>query len=76
MYNCLSIMYLYFICVAVLNELISTGQLLASIHGRMEKAVYIPDVYIKLQNSWVDSFLASNGYLGMQYRDLAVMYSF
>eukprot|EP00731_Ephydatia_muelleri_P035885 Em0174g4a len=48
---------------SVLNDLISTGQLLGSIHGRTEKAVYIPEIYIKLQNSWVDSFLASNGYL-------------
>lgn len=48
---------------SVLNDLVLTGQLLGSIHGRTDKAVYIPEIHIKLQNSWVDSFLASNGYL-------------
>lgn len=48
---------------SVLSDLVSSGQLLGSIHGRAEKAVYIPEIHIKLQNSWVDSFLASNGYI-------------
>ena len=55
-----------FSSVAVLNDLVLTGQLLGSIHGRTDKAVYIPEIHIKLQNSWVDSFLASNGYLGRE----------
>lgn len=32
--------------------------------GRRDKAVYIPDIYSKTQNTWVDSFLHQNGYLG------------
>ncbi|XP_041463114.1 E3 UFM1-protein ligase 1-like [Lytechinus variegatus] len=31
--------------------------------GRQEKASYIPDIFTKTQNDWVDSFYAQNGYL-------------
>lgn len=50
---------------AVLQELISSGQLAGSLRGRMDKAVYIPSVYVQMQNAWTDSFLASSGYLGI-----------
>lgn len=50
--------------VAVLQELISSGQLAGSLRGRMDKAVYIPTVYTQMQSAWTDSFLASSGYLG------------
>lgn len=50
--------------VAVLQELISSGQLAGSLRGRMDKAVYVPNIYTRMQNAWIDSFLASSGYLG------------
>ncbi|XP_056284305.1 E3 UFM1-protein ligase 1 [Pseudoliparis swirei] len=49
---------------SVLEELVNTGRLKGSVvGGRQDKAVYIPDIYTKTQNSWVDSFLQQNGYL-------------
>uniref|UniRef100_A0A4W5NCE4 E3 UFM1-protein ligase 1 n=1 Tax=Hucho hucho TaxID=62062 RepID=A0A4W5NCE4_9TELE len=49
---------------SVLEELVNTGRLKgAVVGGRQDKAVYIPDIYSKTQNTWVDSFLKQNGYL-------------
>lgn len=49
---------------SVLEELVNTGRLNGSVvGGRQDKAVYIPDIYSKTQNAWVDSFLQQNGYL-------------
>ncbi|XP_004083959.1 E3 UFM1-protein ligase 1 [Oryzias latipes] len=49
---------------SVLEELVSTGRLRGSVvGGRQDKAVYVPDIYSKTQNAWVDSFLQQNGYL-------------
>ncbi|XP_067097720.1 E3 UFM1-protein ligase 1 [Osmerus mordax] len=49
---------------SVLEELVNTGRLKGTVvGGRQDKAVYIPDIYSKTQNSWVDSFLRQNGYL-------------
>uniref|UniRef100_A0A3B4U3J9 E3 UFM1-protein ligase 1 n=1 Tax=Seriola dumerili TaxID=41447 RepID=A0A3B4U3J9_SERDU len=49
---------------SVLEELVNTGRLKGSVvGGRQDKAVYIPDIYSKTQNTWVDSFLQQNGYL-------------
>ncbi|KAJ8275053.1 hypothetical protein COCON_G00096780 [Conger conger] len=48
----------------VLEELVSSGRLKGTVvGGRQDKAVYIPDIYSKTQNTWVDSFLKQNGYL-------------
>lgn len=50
---------------AVLEELVNNGRLKGSVvGGRQDKAVYIPDIYARTQNTWVDSFLQQNGYLG------------
>lgn len=50
---------------AVLEELVQSGRLNGTVvGGRQDKAVYIPDIYAKTQNAWVDSFLQQNGYLG------------
>ncbi|XP_038655481.1 E3 UFM1-protein ligase 1 isoform X2 [Scyliorhinus canicula] len=47
-----------------LEEFISSGRLNgAVIGGRQDKAVYIPDIYSRTQNNWVDSFFKQNGYL-------------
>ncbi|KAM9703132.1 E3 UFM1-protein ligase 1 [Menidia menidia] len=49
---------------SVLEELVNSGRLKGSVvGGRRDKAVYIPDIYAKTQNAWVDSFLQQNGYL-------------
>ncbi|XP_073672653.1 E3 UFM1-protein ligase 1 [Garra rufa] len=49
---------------SVLGELVNSGRLKGSVvGGRQDKAVYIPDIYSKAQNTWVDSFLKQNGYL-------------
>uniref|UniRef100_A0A7N6FJ23 E3 UFM1-protein ligase 1 n=1 Tax=Anabas testudineus TaxID=64144 RepID=A0A7N6FJ23_ANATE len=49
---------------SVLEELVNNGRLKGSVvGGRQDKAVYIPDIYAKTQNTWVDSFLQQNGYL-------------
>uniref|UniRef100_A0A7N8XIL3 E3 UFM1-protein ligase 1 n=1 Tax=Mastacembelus armatus TaxID=205130 RepID=A0A7N8XIL3_9TELE len=49
---------------SVLEEFINSGRLKGSVvGGRQDKAVYIPDIYAKTQNTWVDSFLQQNGYL-------------
>lgn len=49
---------------SVLEELVNSGRLKGSVvGGRQDKAVYIPDIYAKTQNTWVDSFLQQNGYL-------------
>ncbi|XP_015831693.1 E3 UFM1-protein ligase 1 [Nothobranchius furzeri] len=49
---------------SVLEELVISGRLKGSVvGGRQDKAVYIPDIYARTQNSWVDSFLQQNGYL-------------
>ena len=49
---------------AVVHDLVSSGTLAGTLHGHMDKAVYIPHVYTRMQNRWADSFLQSNGYLG------------
>ena len=50
--------------IAILHKLTSSNDLLGSLHGHGEKAVYVPEIYIQMQNKWADSFLLSNGYLG------------
>ena len=54
-------LYLY---AAVLHKLIASGELCGCLRGHGDKALYVPDVYIRMQNKWSDSFLSSNGYLG------------
>ncbi|CAL1585403.1 unnamed protein product [Knipowitschia caucasica] len=49
---------------SVLEELVNSGRLKGSVvGGRQDKAVYIPDIYARTQNAWIDSFLQQNGYL-------------
>ncbi|XP_054715916.1 E3 UFM1-protein ligase 1-like [Uloborus diversus] len=48
----------------VAEDLIKEGRLAASISGgRSERSIFLPDVYAKSQNEWVDSFYNQNGYL-------------
>ncbi|XP_051951847.1 E3 UFM1-protein ligase 1 [Xyrauchen texanus] len=49
---------------SVLEELVNSGRLKGSVvGGRQDKAIYIPEIYSKTQNTWVESFLKQNGYL-------------
>ncbi|TKC47704.1 hypothetical protein EI555_005793, partial [Monodon monoceros] len=48
----------------VLEELVNSGRLRGTVvGGRQDKAVFVPDIYSRTQNTWVDSFLRQNGYL-------------
>ncbi|KAL4233241.1 E3 UFM1-protein ligase 1 [Mactra antiquata] len=47
----------------ILEELVNTKVLAGSISGRLDKATYIPHIYTKSQNEWVDNFFRQNGYL-------------
>lgn len=63
---CVILLWRVLLLPAVLEELVNTGRLKGTVvGGRQDKAVYIPDIYSKTQNAWVDSFLQQNGYLGM-----------
>lgn len=48
---------------SILEEMVHTSQLKGSLVGRQEKMMYIPDIYTRAQNEWVDSFYRQNGYL-------------
>ncbi|XP_033874066.3 E3 UFM1-protein ligase 1-like [Acipenser ruthenus] len=49
---------------SVLEDFVNSGRLKGSVvGGRQDKAVYIPDIYSKTQNNWIDAFLKQNGYL-------------
>uniref|UniRef100_T1IY38 E3 UFM1-protein ligase 1 homolog n=1 Tax=Strigamia maritima TaxID=126957 RepID=T1IY38_STRMM len=49
---------------SITNDLISNGLLAGSISGgRQERAIYIPTIYSKAQNEWVENFYRQNGYL-------------
>lgn len=56
-------MYILYLIV-VLHSMISSGEVCGTLKGQGEKSVFIPKVYISLQDKWVDSFFLSNGYLG------------
>ncbi|XP_042907673.1 E3 UFM1-protein ligase 1 [Parasteatoda tepidariorum] len=48
----------------VVEDLINEGRLAGSISGgRSERAIYVPDIYAKSQNEYIDSFFKQNGYL-------------
>uniref|UniRef100_A0A2L2Y2N6 E3 UFM1-protein ligase 1 homolog n=1 Tax=Parasteatoda tepidariorum TaxID=114398 RepID=A0A2L2Y2N6_PARTP len=48
----------------VVEDLIKEGRLAGSISGgRSERAIYVPDIYAKSQNEYIDSFFKQNGYL-------------
>ncbi|XP_048769185.2 E3 UFM1-protein ligase 1-like isoform X2 [Ostrea edulis] len=48
---------------SILEEHVHTGRLKGSLVGRQEKMIYIPDIYTRAQNEWVDNFYKQNGYL-------------
>ncbi|XP_076372553.1 UFM1 specific ligase 1 isoform X1 [Tachypleus tridentatus] len=49
---------------SVIEELIQDKRLAGSVSGgRAERSSYIPSIYAKSQNEWVDSFYTQNGYL-------------
>lgn len=48
------------------DELVSTKRIQASLSGGRQTnvATFIPDIYSRSQNEWIDNFLRQNGYLG------------
>ena len=64
-----SVIYLL-IYIAVLHQLVANEELAGDLRGHQDKAVYIPHVYICSQNEWADTFLASNGYLGIYIHNI------
>ncbi|RMC13213.1 hypothetical protein DUI87_10747 [Hirundo rustica rustica] len=49
---------------SLLEELVNSGRLKGTVvGGRQDKAVFVPDIYSRTQNKWVDSFFKQNGYL-------------
>ncbi|KAK2846306.1 hypothetical protein Q7C36_011160 [Tachysurus vachellii] len=49
---------------SLLEELVNSGRVRGSIvGGRQDKAVFVPDVYCRAQNAWIESFLTHNSYL-------------
>ncbi|XP_052238485.1 E3 UFM1-protein ligase 1 homolog [Dreissena polymorpha] len=49
---------------SIVEDLVKAGRLAGSLSGgRQDKATYIPHIYTKSQNNWVDSFYKQNGYL-------------
>ncbi|XP_077864650.1 E3 UFM1-protein ligase 1-like isoform X2 [Saccoglossus kowalevskii] len=54
----------------VIEKLVEQGRLKGSVvGGKQDKSSYVPDIYAKTQNNWVDSFYQQNGYL--EYDTLA-----
>eukprot|EP00795_Rhopilema_esculentum_P017681 gene17681-9336_t len=54
---------------SVLEKLVSSGRLAGTIQGKLDKAVFIPDLYTRTLNTWVSSIFQQNGYIeydGMQ----------
>lgn len=47
-----------------MNDLLSQNRLCGTIQGRQDKASFIPDIYSRTQNAWVDAFYQQNGYFG------------
>lgn len=52
---------------AIIGNLMETKQVPGVITGKQQGAssMYIPAIYSKSQNDWVNSFYKQNGYLGM-----------
>ncbi|XP_071497696.1 E3 UFM1-protein ligase 1-like [Diadema antillarum] len=47
----------------IVDDLQKENRLKGSLSGRQDKALYIPDIFSRTQNEWVDSFYRQNGYL-------------
>lgn len=48
----------------VTDNLIKKGRIAGALSGgHSERAVFLPDIYAKCQNEWVDAFYLQNGYL-------------
>ncbi|CAN0287053.1 unnamed protein product [Lampetra fluviatilis] len=51
----------------VLEELVKAGRLKGSlVGGRREHSVFVPQLYARTQNQWVDNFLSLNGFLELE----------
>lgn len=55
----------YYRYLDVAENLIKKGRLAGTLSGgHSERAIFLPDIYAKSQNEWVDAFYHQNGYLG------------
>lgn len=54
------------ILLNVLDTLVSSQRLNGTVQGTKEKATYIPEIYLKIQASYVDSFFQQNNYIEYQ----------
>nr|XP_032834329.1 E3 UFM1-protein ligase 1 isoform X2 [Petromyzon marinus] len=51
----------------MLEELVKAGRLKGSlVGGRREHSVFVPQLYARTQNQWVDNFLSLNGFLELE----------
>lgn len=68
MYNLpvfINILIMHIIYVAILDGLQEIKQVPGVVTGKQGgNSVYIPTVYSKSQNDWVENFYKQNGYLG------------
>lgn len=48
------------------EKLIASGRIRGTLTGnkQVSQATYMPSIYTRTQNEWVDNFLKQNGYLG------------
>lgn len=51
---------------AMAEKLIASGRICGTLTGnrQVSQATYMPSIYTRTQNEWVDNFLKQNGYLG------------
>lgn len=57
-----------FIFIAILDSLQEMKQIPGIVAGKQgTNSLYIPTIYSKSQNEWVDNFYKQNGYLGLCY---------
>lgn len=63
---------MFFLFIAVINDLIEQGRLNGTIQGRQDKANFVPEVYSRTQNDWVDASYQQNGYLGRSLIEYAM----
>jgi hypothetical protein len=52
--------------MSVLSSLLSSKELNGVLHGRGERATFVPHVYAQSQGNWVDAFYSANGYLDFE----------
>jgi len=61
----ITLFYLFIAYVAILDSLQEVKQVPGVVTGKQGgNSIYIPTIYSKSQNEWVENFYKQNGYLG------------